>query len=721
MNREELGNIIAVRAKPAGALFVKNNGHREDKEESRTEPDVGLEFDSAEDAQEFYSLYAAQTGFRIRIGQLYMSRVDGSVISRRFVCSKGGFQPNSRIGCPAFIKVQKNDSWKWILANIKKEHNHELGLPWEIRPPHIKRKAHPAPRLTNVASTRTGIRSLEEEDVCPLPSGIVDVKPFKRGEAEGVPKVEPYKGLEFSSANEAYKFYYSYAAKTGFKVRIGQLFRSKHNGSITSRRFVVGCGAFMRIQRQESGKWIVDCLQKEHNHSLDSTMDSTRLIAAALNGFREEAASGLDNLDLAEANGRLKLAKRGRKSNIGSDWYPVLVDYFQSRQAENTGFFYAVEVEDGKCMSIFWADDPSRLLCSQFGDTISVPFASFFGINHHKQPVLLGCALIADESEESVTWVFQTWVGAMSGCRPLSIIADQDKAIQQSIAQVFPETHQRFSMWQIKMKELEYLDALLSMNTNQTPSEFDPAWSIILQKYDLKENAWLKEMYRTRKSWVPLYIRGTFFAGIGMDGSFKSFFSSYLNAPTPLDEFEDINSFNLQVVLHAKDPKEEQGRLLCTMTMFKAFQKELLECYGYVGIKITMEGSISRYLVQKCGNGDERNTVAFNANNLTFSCSCKMFEFEGMLCRHALKIFQMVNIRELPSRYILHRWTKNAKYGILRDIDSAGSSQDFRALMLWSLREETRNYIEAGATSIERCKLAHEIMQVGKRNFCWQS
>ncbi|XAR48701.1 hypothetical protein NMG60_11031600 [Bertholletia excelsa] len=772
MNREELGNIRTVRAKPAGALFVKNNGHREDKEESRPEPDVGLEFDSAEDAQEFYSLYAAQTGFRIRIGQLYRSRVDGSVSSRRFVCSKGGFQTNSRIGCPAFIKVQKNDTGKWILANIKKEHNHELGLPGEIRPSHIQRKAHPAPRSTNVVSTRTGIRSLEEEDARPLPSGIVDVKPLKRGEAEGVPKVEPYKGLEFSSANEAYKFYYAYAAKTGFKVRIGQLFRSKHNGSITSRRFVcskeghqhpsrVGCGAFMRIQRQESGKWMVDRLQKEHNHSLDCTMDSTGLIAAALNGFREEAASGLDNLDLGEANGCPNLAKRGRKSNIGSDWYPVLVDYFQSRQAENTGFFYAVEVEDGKCMSIFWADDQSRFSCSQFGDTIvfdtsyrsssySVPFASFFGINHHKQPVLLGCALIADESKESFTWVFQTWVRAMSGCCPLSIIADQDKAIQQSIAQVFPETHHRFSMWQIKTKEQEYLGALLSMNTkfkyeyetcicqSQTPSEFDSAWSIILQKYDLKENAWLKEMYRTRKSWVPLYIRGTFFAGIGMDGSFKSFFSSYLNAQTPLDEFvlryekaleqhreeekkEDINSFNLQAVLHTKDPIEEQGRHLYTMTMFKAFQKELLECYGYVGIKINMEGSISRYLVQKCGNGDERHTVAFNANNLNISCSCKMFEFEGMLCRHALKIFQMVNIRELPSRYILHRWTKNAKYGILRDIDSAGSSQDFRALMLWSLREETRNYIEAGATSIERCKLAHEIMQAGKINFRWQS
>jgi len=98
-----------------------------------------------------------------------------------------------------------------------------------------------------------------------------------------------------------------------------------------------------------------------------------------------------------------------------------------------------------------------------------------------------------------------------------------------------------------------------------------------------------------------------------------------------------------------------------------------------------------------------------------------MFEFEGVLCRHALKVFQIMNKTELPSRYILHRWTKSAKYGILRDVDSGGGSQDFSALMLWTLREEARNYIEAGAASLERYKLAFEIMQEGRRNLCWQN
>lgn len=763
---------MTIRAKPAGVVVLKYNGHDENGGESNMEPYVGLEFDTAEDAQEFYNVYATRLGFRIRIGQLYRSRIDGTVISRRFVCSKEGFQTNSRTGCPAFIRVQRADSGKWVLANIKKEHNHELDLSGDMRPPQIQRKVHPATRSSAVVSSRTGIRSLEKDG----PSGVIDLKRLKReeveGESKGEPVGEPYKGLEFNSANEAYKFYCIYAAHAGFKVRIGQLFRSKNDGSITSRRFVcskeghqhpsrVGCAAFMRIQRHESGRWVVDRLQKEHNHELDSPAEASTRIAAASKGFREDLSTGLESLDLVEANGGLSLVSRGRESNVGSDWYNMLLDYFQSRQAEDTGFFYALEVDDGKCMSAFWADGRSRFSSTQFGDAVvfdttykrgsySLPLASFIGVNHHRQPVLLGSALIADESEESFTWVFRAWLRAMSGCCPLSIIADQDKAIQHSIAQVFPGTHHRFSAWQIMAKEQENLGALLSMNTefkyeyetcisqSQTANEFDSAWNMLINKYNLRENAWLKEMYRTRKSWVPLHTKGSFFAGIPADGSMKTYFGTLLTAQTPINEFvvrfgkaleqrreeerkEDFNSFNLQAVLHTKDPIEEQGRRLYTMAMFKVFQKELLECYGYVGIKINVEGAISRYLVQKCNNGDERNTVAFNASNLNISCSCKMFEFEGVLCRHALKVFQIMNVRELPSRYILHRWTKSAKYGILRDVDSGGGSQDFKALMLWSLREEARNYVEAGAASLERYKLAFEILQEGRRNICWQN
>ncbi|KAK9288408.1 hypothetical protein L1049_016864 [Liquidambar formosana] len=755
-------NTVIVKANPVGAILAKYCVNGEDEGESRIEPHVGLEFDSADDARDFYNGYAIQSGFRIRIGQLYRSRVDGSIASRRFVCSKEGFQLHSRTGCPAFMRVKRLESGKWVLDHFHKDHNHELEPPGEICPPLYQGKFLTASKSLVDVSNKSGIRLLEEEEEGhPCPSGVINVKRLKRGEGEGDSRVEPYVGLEFNSANEAYKFYLAYAANVGFKIRIGQLFRSKNDGSITSRRFVcskeghqhpsrLGCGAFMRIKRQDSGRWAVDRLQKEHNHDLGAPKEAHKKspTPTPLVKFREEVSGGV-------------VSKRNRENNIGSDWYHVLFEYFQARQAEDTGFFYAVEIDNGKCRSVFWADGRSRFSCSQFGDAIVfdttyrrstylVPFAMFIGVNHHKQPVLFGCALIADESKESFTWLFQTWLKAMSGRRPVSIIADQDKAIEQAIAQVFPGIHHCFSMWQMKAKEQENMGALLSMGNDfkheyekciyqsRTAGEFDSAWIALLDKYSLKESAWLKDMYRKRKNWVPLYLRGTFFAGIPMSGSMTSFFGALLNAQTPLSEFilryerglerrreeerkEDFNSSNSQAIVRSKEPIEEQCRRLYTITMFKAFQKELLDCYSYFGIKIYEEGIISKYLVKKCGNENEQHTVTLNASNLNVNCSCQMFEFEGMLCRHVLKVFQVVSMREIPSRYILHRWTINAKFGILRDVESGGSSQDLKALMLWSLREEAQSYVEAGATSMERYKLAFEIMLEGRKNFSWQN
>ncbi|KAF3438280.1 hypothetical protein FNV43_RR21041 [Rhamnella rubrinervis] len=43
------------------------------------------------------------------------------------------------------------------------------------------------------------------------------------------------------------------------------------------------------------------------------------------------------------------------------------------------------------------------------------------------------------------------------------------------------------------------------------------------------------------------------------------------------------------------------------------------------------------------------------------SCSCKLFEFKGISCRHMLAYFHFKQIIHLPSEYILTRWTKSIK------------------------------------------------------------
>lgn len=79
-----------------------------------------------------------------------------------------------------------------------------------------------------------------------------------------------------------------------------------------------------------------------------------------------------------------------------------------------------------------------------------------------------------------------------------------------------------------------------------------------------------------------------------------------------------------------------------------------------------------------------------------------------------------MDVRELPSRYILRIWTKNTEFGFVRDVESVVSSRDLKALMVWSLREAASKYIEFGTSSREKYKLAYEIMREGGKKLCCQ-
>lgn len=56
----------------------------------------------------------------------------------------------------------------------------------------------------------------------------------------------------------------------------------------------------------------------------------------------------------------------------------------------------------------------------------SMPFAPFVGINHHKQSIFFGCALLRNGSANTFCWLFQTWLKAMFYGHLGAIITDQD-------------------------------------------------------------------------------------------------------------------------------------------------------------------------------------------------------------------------------------------------------------------------------------------------------
>ena len=53
----------------------------------------------------------------------------------------------------------------------------------------------------------------------------------------------------------------------------------------------------------------------------------------------------------------------------------------------------------------------------------------------------------------------------------------------------------------------------------------------------------------------------------------------------------------------------------------------------------------------------------WNPLDETLSCSCRKFESFGILCRHGLKVLDVLDIKLISNRYIMKRWRRYPKDG----------------------------------------------------------
>ncbi|KAM6540647.1 hypothetical protein CsatB_005094 [Cannabis sativa] len=446
-----------------------------------------------------------------------------------------------------------------------------------------------------------------------------------------------------------------------------------------------------------------------------------------------------------------------RQRTLGGGGQHVL-DYLKRMQAENPAFFYAVQSDsEHSGGNILWADASARLNYTHFGDTVifdttyrthryRLPFASFTGFNHHGQPLLFGCALILNESESSYVWLFQTWLHAMSGHSPASITTDPERLIQSAVAQVLPGTRHRFCKWAIFRETKEKLPQLYQsqptfeaefkkcVNESETINEFESSWESLLQRYYIMDNEWLRSMYSARQQWVPVYMRDAFFGEVsGTEGSggLNLFFDGFVNASTTIQmlvkQYEkaimswhekelkaDYDTINTTPVLKTPSPMEKQAANLYTKRIFKKFQEELVETLANPATKIDDSGTVATYRVAKFGEDHKANAVSFNSFEMKASCSCQMFEYSGIICRHVLAVFRAKNVLTLPSQYVLKRWTRNAKTGPVVEEQASELPVHFRdslTVRYNNLRQEAIKFVEEGAKSIHIYNVALDALQ----------
>ena len=105
-----------------------------------------------------------------------------------------------------------------------------------------------------------------------------------------------------------------------------------------------------------------------------------------------------------------------------------------------------------------------------------------------------------------------------------------------------------------------------------------------------------------------------------------------------------------------------------------------------------------------------------NMSEMKASCSCQMFEYSGILCRHILTVFTVTNVLTLPPHYILNRWTRNARIGF-GSMEHDANNQCIESLTsrFKNLCREAIKYAEEGAIAAETYNAAMIALRDGAR------
>lgn len=553
--------------------------------------------------------------------------------------------------------------------------------------------------------------------------------------------LEPLSGMEFNSHGEAYAFYQEYARTMGFNTAIQNSRRSKTTREFIDAKFACSrygtkreydkslnrprgrqgnkqdpdsattrkacaktdCKASMHVKRRSDGKWIIHRFEKEHNHELlpaQAVSEQTRRMYAAM---AKQFAEYKNVVGLR--NDPKSLCDKGRNLVIDVVDSNILLEFFTQMQATNSYFFHAVDVNENQRLKNFlWVDSKSRYDYINFSDVVcfdttylknkyKMPLILFVGVNQHYQFILLGCALITDESEATFSWVMKTWLRAMGGQSPGTIITDHDRIIKAVVSEVFPSTVHYYCLWNILGKVSETFNHIIKENENfilklekciyrsWTADVFEKRWHKLVERFELSDNELIQSLYEDRTKWAPSLMRGTLLAGmstIQRSDSVNSYFDKYVHKKTAVQEFvkqyevivqdryeeeakADSDTWNKQHTLKSPSPFEKQAAGVYTHAVFKKFQIEVLGAVACHPKELA--GNDDRTITYKVQDFEKNQefTVTMDKLKSEVFCICHLFEFRGFLCRHALIVLQICGIANIPMHCLLKRWTKEAK------------------------------------------------------------
>ncbi|XP_073353389.1 protein FAR1-RELATED SEQUENCE 5-like [Aegilops tauschii subsp. strangulata] len=388
-------------------------------------------------------------------------------------------------------------------------------------------------------------------------------------------------------------------------------------------------------------------------------------------------ACGSENLGFIRDDLKICLySKRTIKAKNG-DTGGVL-EYMEKKVSEDVNFFYSIQVDEDE-MTRKWKQDDGR------------PFGLIVGVNNHQKTVVFGAALFYDETAASFAWLFRTFLKVMSGKHPRTILTDENAAMAKAIRKVFPHSHHRICVWHMNQNACKHLagvvDEYKKFNVDfqhciydiEEEDEFVSAWNKMIDKYELGDNAWLQRLFEKKEQWALVYGKNTFSAHMSttqrsesMNNELKRYISVKYDMLTFFEHFERLVSdkrceevkYDFKATQTTPKLKAESSYMLTQAAatyapaIFKIFQDQVLRTLNYDTLLC-----------------DESDTE--------------------------LKIYvlDINNIKHIPGKYILKRWTIDAK--VLDITSKCNPHENLKARMSNRYKELCRMFLKIAARAAE--------------------
>ncbi|XP_047337223.1 protein FAR1-RELATED SEQUENCE 5-like [Impatiens glandulifera] len=631
-------------------------------------PSIGQEFESEEDAYQFYLTYARRIGFSIRKSRCHINK-SGEMLDRVLFCSAQGKKEidkrrdlyvknkraETRFGCEAKMKISRRSNGKLCVVQFVREHNHYLTSPNKTHFLRSHRKISSSAAIQIEMASEVGIPQKACHDLMARQVGGREFLGF-------IPK--------------DYKNY----------------LRSKR-----TRNVMVG----------DSGG-VLEYLQKQQlqdpNFFYAIQLDEDDLIT---------------NIYWSDAKMR---ADYGHFGDV------ICFDTTYRKNNEGRPIALFVGVNHHKQSIIFGVS----LLYDETSMSFEWLFDTFSKAMREKKPITILTDQDASMAKAlTLKWPethhrLCIWHIYQNAAIHLSGVFSQFKGFAKDFASCiydFDEERDFITAWnqmltQYSLEENDWLRRMFQLREK---------WALVYGRHIFCADMTTTQRSESMNSIVKRYVTYkhkfldffNHFERLLEDRRYEE-----LKAETRSKVSAPFLEFPIEIL--------KQASSIYTPEIYKCFQTEWCKSHDTSVRIIENDGTLTKYEINPLRKSYNNHIVIVDLSCGKFECDCKKIDFTGILCSHILKIFTINNIVKIPNKFIRKRWTREAKVGYFEVNESTSDQTSLSTKVLQSMRyqelcglyvqlvtkaaERNDTYKVAKDDILRTLKSMDEMLQVGESN-----